>query len=282
VAEYFARNLSCLAEGATANREHARATKRPLLLQESEVQDGKFSLPKPVLGFLSCAFRFGLFSSCRTAHDPFWEFLISRFTVPFLKSLVRNLSLNQKLRKLSPLGFALKGHRSSSMTNGLYPAQARGKSCAVSRRNYVFASSKTQDRCEKRKDTRESQYNRTRKWDSFSAPFIKGSGDRRNALSGSLGFQLDLRHSLRAKVFSGAAASGDGYGNRLVLKRNKGVSTMKAKSQPDTAQQSISPFDLEEEVRRRAYELYAERGYVDGYEVEDWLQAEREVSERKG
>jgi hypothetical protein len=57
---------------------------------------------------------------------------------------------------------------------------------------------------------------------------------------------------------------------------------MKAKSQPDTAQQSISPFDLEEEVRRRAYELYAERGYVDGYEVEDWLQAEREVSERKG
>jgi hypothetical protein len=173
VAEYFARNLSCLAEGATANREHARATKRPLLLQESEVQDGKFSLPKPVLGFLSCAFRFGLFSSCRTAHDPFWEFLISRFTVPFLKSLVRNLSLNQKLRKLSPLGFALKGHRSSSMTNGLYPAQARGKSCAVSRRNYVFASSKTQDRCEKRKDTRESQYNRTRKCDSCTAPFYK-------------------------------------------------------------------------------------------------------------
>jgi hypothetical protein len=57
---------------------------------------------------------------------------------------------------------------------------------------------------------------------------------------------------------------------------------MKAKSQPDTAQQSISPFDLEEEIRRRAYELYAERGYVDRYEVEDWLQAEREVSERKG
>ncbi|HMC73863.1 MAG TPA: DUF2934 domain-containing protein [Terriglobales bacterium] len=57
---------------------------------------------------------------------------------------------------------------------------------------------------------------------------------------------------------------------------------MKAKSQPDTAQQSISPFDLEEEIRRRAYELHTERGYVDGHEVEDWLQAEREVSERKG
>jgi hypothetical protein len=66
------------------------------------------------------------------------------------------------------------------------------------------------------------------------------------------------------------------------LKGTKEYQLMKAKSQPDTAQQSISPFDLEEEVRRRAYELYAERGYVDGYEVEDWLQAEREVSERKG
>jgi hypothetical protein len=172
VAEHFARNLSCLAEGATANREHARATKRPLLLQEYEVQDGKFSLPKALLGFLSCAFRFGLFSSCRTAHDPFWEFLGSRFTVPFLKSLVRDLSLDQKLRKLSPLGFALKGHRSSSMTNGLYPAQARGESCAVSRRNYASPLRKLRIDA-KRKDTRESQYNRTRKCDSCTAPFYK-------------------------------------------------------------------------------------------------------------
>jgi hypothetical protein len=179
-------------------------------VQESEVQDGKFSLSKALLGFLSCAFRFGLFSSCRTAHDPFWELLGSRFTVPFLKSLVRDLSLDQKLRKLSPLGFALKGHRSSSMTNGLYPAQARGESCAVSRRNYASPLRKLRIDA-KRKDTRESQYNRTRKCDSCTAPFIKGSG---NALSGSLGFQLDLRGSLRAKVLSGASASGDGYGIR--------------------------------------------------------------------
>jgi hypothetical protein len=56
---------------------------------------------------------------------------------------------------------------------------------------------------------------------------------------------------------------------------------MEAKNQAGTAQESISPFDLEEEIRRRAYELYEERGYVDGSEVEDWLQAEREISERK-
>jgi len=37
-----------------------------------------------------------------------------------------------------------------------------------------------------------------------------------------------------------------------------------------------APADLQGQVRRRAYELYEERGKVDGFEVEDWLQAEAE------
>lgn len=39
---------------------------------------------------------------------------------------------------------------------------------------------------------------------------------------------------------------------------------------------------LEDEVRRRAYELYEGRGGADGNEVDDWVRAEREVSERRG
>jgi Protein of unknown function (DUF2934) len=34
-----------------------------------------------------------------------------------------------------------------------------------------------------------------------------------------------------------------------------------------------------EEIERRAYELYVARGEVDGYDQEDWLQAERELKE---
>lgn len=34
---------------------------------------------------------------------------------------------------------------------------------------------------------------------------------------------------------------------------------------------------LERQIRRRAYELFRERGMVDGHHVEDWLQAEREI-----
>jgi len=41
-------------------------------------------------------------------------------------------------------------------------------------------------------------------------------------------------------------------------------------------------FDLESEIRRRAYELYEERGRMPGHEDEDWAVAEREVTARYG
>jgi Protein of unknown function (DUF2934) len=39
-------------------------------------------------------------------------------------------------------------------------------------------------------------------------------------------------------------------------------------------------MNLQEEIRRRAYELFEERGRIPGYEHEDWLTAEREVVAR--
>ena len=38
--------------------------------------------------------------------------------------------------------------------------------------------------------------------------------------------------------------------------------------------------DVESEIRDRAYQLYAERGYTNGRADEDWAQAEREVLSR--
>jgi hypothetical protein len=40
------------------------------------------------------------------------------------------------------------------------------------------------------------------------------------------------------------------------------------------------PINLEEEIRRRAYELYEQRGCKDGHQDDDWLVAEREVLAR--
>jgi hypothetical protein len=36
--------------------------------------------------------------------------------------------------------------------------------------------------------------------------------------------------------------------------------------------------DKAERIRRRAYEIYEQRGRQEGLEVEDWLRAEQEVS----
>ena len=45
---------------------------------------------------------------------------------------------------------------------------------------------------------------------------------------------------------------------------------------------STAAADLESEIRDRAYQLYAERGYTNGRAEEDWAQAEREVLSRHG
>jgi hypothetical protein len=36
----------------------------------------------------------------------------------------------------------------------------------------------------------------------------------------------------------------------------------------------------DEEIRFRAYEIYLERGEQDGNDLDDWLQAEREIERR--
>jgi hypothetical protein len=42
-----------------------------------------------------------------------------------------------------------------------------------------------------------------------------------------------------------------------------------------------SASEVQEQIRRRAYELYEERGTGDGRDLEDWLQAESEVTQQK-
>jgi len=43
---------------------------------------------------------------------------------------------------------------------------------------------------------------------------------------------------------------------------------------PATPSESLP---LEERIRRRAYELYVQRGNQSGSELDDWLQAEEEI-----
>jgi hypothetical protein len=40
---------------------------------------------------------------------------------------------------------------------------------------------------------------------------------------------------------------------------------------------TAEPSNSEEEIRKRAYELFEVRGGVEGRDVEDWLRAEEEI-----
>jgi hypothetical protein len=51
------------------------------------------------------------------------------------------------------------------------------------------------------------------------------------------------------------------------------------KKSPATA--TNEPQELEHQIRLRAQELYEARGREDGHELEDWLRAEQEITEKK-
>ena len=46
-------------------------------------------------------------------------------------------------------------------------------------------------------------------------------------------------------------------------------------------QTTESTSELQEQIRRRAHELYEQRGRNNGREQDDWLQAESEVTQQK-
>lgn len=59
-----------------------------------------------------------------------------------------------------------------------------------------------------------------------------------------------------------------------------GIAVRTQKSAVQMAPTEIEPTrseDLQEQVRRRAYELYELRGRENGHDLEDWLQAESEL-----
>ena len=55
-------------------------------------------------------------------------------------------------------------------------------------------------------------------------------------------------------------------------------STDPTQSETSVESEGLPHATREQEIRNRAYEIYLQRGGQPGYELEDWLQAERELS----
>ncbi len=53
--------------------------------------------------------------------------------------------------------------------------------------------------------------------------------------------------------------------------------TAKSKAREPRSRKPDFANDIEERIRQRAYELYEQRGRVDGFALDDWFQAETEI-----
>jgi hypothetical protein len=61
------------------------------------------------------------------------------------------------------------------------------------------------------------------------------------------------------------------------LKINSGAEPQATSTQPETGEVSLGNSARVEEIRRRAYEIYLERGKQSGRDMDDWLQSEQEL-----
>jgi len=53
--------------------------------------------------------------------------------------------------------------------------------------------------------------------------------------------------------------------------------TAKSKARESRSRKPDSPTDIEKRIRQRAYELYEQRGRVDGFALDHWLRAEADI-----
>ena len=51
----------------------------------------------------------------------------------------------------------------------------------------------------------------------------------------------------------------------------------KSRSRQPRAAKTAQSTDIEDRIRYRAYQLYEQRGTVDGFALDDWLQAQADV-----
>ena len=72
---------------------------------------------------------------------------------------------------------------------------------------------------------------------------------------------------------SGRSDAGEGNGQRTVRER-KTMVTRKRETRQD---QALRSDDLRALVAAQAYSFYERRGYENGYDLEDWLEAERRI-----
>ena len=67
---------------------------------------------------------------------------------------------------------------------------------------------------------------------------------------------------------------------RKTVKGDKVSAPKAVKAAPSKAAIAATPVPTHDQIAKRSYELYLERGSVDGYASQDWIRAETELKSR--
>jgi hypothetical protein len=78
------------------------------------------------------------------------------------------------------------------------------------------------------------------------------------------------------RIETNSNTQGKELGTPVKPKRKESLEVHPSPIQPHAADTSANHAINHDEIRRRAYEIYLERGGLPGRELEDWLQAESE------
>jgi hypothetical protein len=88
-------------------------------------------------------------------------------------------------------------------------------------------------------------------------------------------------HEAETNVKAQAAAAGASSAATPVMSSTASApETRKFEVHKSEPRRNVVPINVEDEIRRRAYELFLQRGQGPGNEADDWLAAEREVMQR--
>jgi hypothetical protein len=90
-----------------------------------------------------------------------------------------------------------------------------------------------------------------------------------------------LEQTLRTDTFPHGNQKKQHWGGRHKMITHK-KTTKNVGPNGKAAAHSIVPYEPAiEEIRTRAYEVYVERGRIDGFDLENWLQAEEELKQSR-
>jgi hypothetical protein len=104
-----------------------------------------------------------------------------------------------------------------------------------------------------------------------------GKTNRPNQEQTSTGYPANLPDVKAATAETASAAT---VPQTEIRSETRKFEVRKPEPRKPEPRKNVVPINLEDEIRRRAYELYQQRGSAFGSEAEDWVTAEREVLQR--